>query len=150
MVKTYEQLCQEHVANYLKSAERYATETQLARRVGEWQQRLTPLLEAEERHRAFDIFSYGEEVIDTLAKRDEAKAGQEIELDQLLRGKERFEVCRLFLATLQLANNGNVDIVHKPREVSAGSVVVVLCSVSSNSQPIFLCLCVCDVSAGRQ
>ena len=30
----------------------------------------------------------------------------------LVGGAEKYEVCRVFLASLQLANNGNVDIVH--------------------------------------
>ncbi len=32
--------------------------------------------------------------------------------DALVGGAEKYEVCRVFLASLQLANNGNVDIVH--------------------------------------
>eukprot|EP00903_Cladosiphon_okamuranus_P019919 g18306.t1 len=48
---------------------------------------------------------------------DDGNAGSELELPLVdfgvvVAGKERFDVCRLFLASLQLANNGNVRLFH--------------------------------------
>jgi len=44
-----------------------------------------------------------------------------VEFEAAVRGAKRYEVCRLFLATLQLANNGNVSII--PSLPSSSSAV---------------------------
>lgn len=41
--------------SYVASAEFFASETQLSRRVSDWQERLAPVLDAEANHSAFDI-----------------------------------------------------------------------------------------------
>jgi hypothetical protein len=100
-------------------------------RVSEWEARLLPLLDEQEARRQFDIVTYGRELLDKMpdalgadaaqppqrkkAARDEASAhasGASVSFAQLMAGQERFEVCRMFLAALQLANNRNIDLVH--------------------------------------
>ena len=60
----FEALCRAHIKAFAKGAERYKTETNLSKRVGDWQGRLRPLLEAEEVRPEFDIHRYSQHVID--------------------------------------------------------------------------------------
>ena len=94
-------------------------------RVSAWEARLLPLLEAQERRRQFDIAHYTSRLLAQLpdAPRADASAcaarpvpseggcARAMPFATLMAGAERFEVCRMFLAALQLANNRNVDIV---------------------------------------
>lgn len=51
---------------------RYAHESQLSRRVNEWQERLGPVLEEQNARRPFDIHEYGSEVVNSVAAEKEA------------------------------------------------------------------------------
>ncbi|CAM9704806.1 unnamed protein product [Sphacelaria rigidula] len=122
----------------MRGTERYAAETQLSRRVGAWQNKLEPLMRSQEKRQAFDIHVYGQSVLSRVAKaltptqrakvqkakkqgpnkvvKEAAKASTEeippVDFGVVVSGKQQFEVCRLFLASLQLANNGNVRLSH--------------------------------------
>jgi len=61
--KTFEELCRAHVEAFARGAERYASETHLTKRVGDWQSRLLPILEEEEERPDFDIHRYGERIL---------------------------------------------------------------------------------------
>ncbi|KAK2569030.1 Condensin-2 complex subunit H2 [Acropora cervicornis] len=89
---------------YLFEAQQFVKETDLSRRVRDWEERILPVLSKEETHRPFDIHKYGEEIMASF----KGKCNQAFK--ELVHGKEAFEICRLFLATLQLANNYNVEI----------------------------------------
>lgn len=138
---TYEEICRQRVASFMSGTEKCVRETDLSRRVSDWQEKLTPLLKQQDAHPPFDIHHYGREIIGRLeeelksfsldklsgsCKRDEKKRarlnmspGQEAETERgavpfvtLVGGKSQFEVCRLFLASLQLANSGNMCPLH--------------------------------------
>ena len=51
----FEMLCRQHLQSFNQAAERYAAETQLSKRVGYWNKRLMPVLEAEENRQEFNI-----------------------------------------------------------------------------------------------
>lgn len=104
VISSYEELVRKHVDGYLLEAQQYAQETDLSRRVRDWEERIVPVLSKEETHRPFDIHKYGEEIMASF----KGKSNQTFK--EMARGKEAFEICRLFLATLQLANNYNVQI----------------------------------------
>jgi len=93
-------------------------EAVLHARVSEWERKLLPLLEAQNERRQFDIQLYGHELLtkmpDAPSVPQAASKGAApcVPFVELMAGQERFEVCRLFLAALQLANNGNIEIVH--------------------------------------
>ena len=74
-----------------------------------YQTRLEPKLEEEERRRTFDIHLYGEEVIGRVV---EAARGTDatVPFSEAVRGLSVHDIGRSFLATLQLANDGNVVI----------------------------------------
>ena len=106
-------------------------ETQLSRRVAEWTQRLEPILQQQEEAEQFDIHEYCEhfltEVDDAVARHsnqgeeeenrhDENNTANdcgevtEIGFSEVASGKSSAEVCRIFLACLQLVNQGNISI----------------------------------------
>jgi condensin-2 complex subunit H2 len=134
---TYEALCRSHVQSFLRGAERYARETKLSRRVDTWQQHLEPLLVEQDSRKPFDIHEYGRGILkgalrflqpaDQMRLRqakskencmssddvDGPCASDPVSFSKITAGKERYDVCRMFLASLQLANSGNVTLLHK-------------------------------------
>lgn len=79
------------------------------------------MLEEEDRRREFDIGSYGADIIERL-NIEEAAATPPFtasvaivhQFQDVVPSADKFEICRSFLATLQLANLGNVEIVQAP------------------------------------
>ena len=89
----------------------------------QWQERLAPILAAQEAGPPFDILALGRDVVAAVAAarakdcRVQGVKPAPVPFAQLARGRERSGVCRQFLATLQLANNGNVLLGHAQRDV---------------------------------
>ncbi|XP_064635218.1 condensin-2 complex subunit H2-like [Lineus longissimus] len=112
LVKTYEDLVRQHVESYISSAQQYAQITELSRRVSEWEEKILPKLEQEEENGVFDIHRYGSSVLDSFCE-DDSPFGEDEKMPfrYIAQGKNVPDVCRLFAATLQLANNYNVEIV---------------------------------------
>ncbi|KAE9291292.1 hypothetical protein PF008_g25372 [Phytophthora fragariae] len=146
---TYEEVCRQHLASFMSGTEKYVRETDLSKQVSDWQEKLTPLLKQQDAHPPFDIHHYGREIIDRLAeekknssldqhskttKRDKNKRArlepvsddederETVPFETLVVGKSQFEVCRLFLASLQLANTGNVALSHAHTTADHGRV----------------------------
>lgn len=100
----------------------FCRETQLSRRVAEWTQRLEPILQQQEEAPQFDIHAYCEqfleEVDDVTAQHDELKVtesaqseeAEDINFSEVVGGRSSGEVCRVFLACLQLINQGSITI----------------------------------------
>lgn len=107
IISNYEDLVRKHVEEYLASAQQYAQTTELSKRVTEWEDKVLPKLHEEETHPPFDINFYGSSVIDTLVR------GKTVPFKKLVQGKPTFEIARMFLAALMLANTGNVRIEEK-------------------------------------
>ncbi|KAK1747417.1 condensin-2 complex subunit H2 [Skeletonema marinoi] len=125
--QTFEDLCRAHLRKFAKSAEMYAKETQLTKRVGAWQTGLAPLLEEQDERPAFDIHDVGRDILDTMEStltnvRKRTSTGEK-KVDKLSSQKNRvgfsaifakdcedYEVCRVFLSTLMLCNCGNIAI----------------------------------------
>lgn len=97
-------------------------------RVSSWESRILPLLAEQEQRRQFDIAVYSQELLDRMpaaeppaapppsaagrkrAEPEGGAAGRAVPFAELMSGQERHEVCRMFLAALQLANNRNLDV----------------------------------------
>jgi hypothetical protein len=127
--QTYEDLCKAHIQNYMKDADNYAQETHLTRRVADWQSRILPLLEEQDARPEFDIKASGVKIIDKLCDLkvkdpSQAKGDQETEMfssfEEIVEGKELYEICRIFLASLQLANMGNIAIKNSENDEGEG------------------------------
>jgi len=144
--KSYAELCRAHIASFSRGADRYAHNSNLSRRVSEWQDKLGPVLDEQNARRPFDIHAYGGEVlsaasaecaaakqrnaaavakskgkllVDTLAAAhaEEREDESQVSFGVVGRGRESYDICRLFLAALQLSNNGNVVLHHPVGEV---------------------------------
>ena len=127
--KSYADLCREHIESYMRGVNQYTNESQLSQRVGEWQARLTPMLEEQAQRRCFDIREYGHELMGeviectnvtkknnmTKSAKRQSLSGHEVvvPLSSVTAGRASFDVCRMFLASLQLANEGNL-LLHHP------------------------------------
>ncbi|XP_022257134.1 condensin-2 complex subunit H2-like [Limulus polyphemus] len=107
VVSSYEELVRKHVENYLSSAAQFKQLTDLTRRVNQWEERIKPKLELEEKRGSYDIHVCGAHVMETFPAEEKRST---ILFSDFCQGKERWEICRYFLATLQLANNYNVEI----------------------------------------
>ena len=120
----FEALCRAHIKAFAKGAEKYASETNLTQRVSEWQSKLAPILEEEEQRPEFNIHQYGDRVIDVMTKEIEKKQRTNkgepkkkdnvVDFQQVTGNCEHYEVCRLFLASLNLSSAGNVALVPGP------------------------------------
>ncbi|EGD78319.1 hypothetical protein PTSG_09385 [Salpingoeca rosetta] len=106
---TYEQLVRLHVARFVAESQKYVQETELSRRVQEWEDRIRPVLEEESKHRPFDIHEYGSEVLESFPTKGKLRNAPRM-FSEVVCAKDPYEVARKFLATLQLANAGNVAI----------------------------------------
>jgi len=81
--------------------------------VAEWQSKLAPKLAEEDTHPPYDIHAYGADIMHRVAEENEKKELEKetpVDFSSVVQSKPRYEVCRYFLATLQLANNLNVEI----------------------------------------
>ena len=125
--QTFEELCRAHLRKFAKSAEVYAAETQLTRRVGAWQAGLAPLLEEQEKRPEFDIHRCGRQILEKVernisVRKRTSTGNKKLESSSssssqnnvvgfstiFAKDCEGYEVCRLFLSTLMLCNGGNV------------------------------------------
>ncbi|EEY67220.1 condensin-2 complex subunit H2, putative [Phytophthora infestans T30-4] len=143
---TYEEICRQHLATFMSGTEKYVRETDLSKKVSDWQDKLSPLLKQQDTRPPFDIHLYGREIIGRLeeeqknsslarhsktTQRDKNKRirlatddeeSETVPFETLVDGKSQFEVCRLFLASLQLANSGNVALFHARTAAEHGQV----------------------------
>ena len=101
-------------------------ETQLSKRVSDWTRRLEPVLRQQEESAAFDIHVYADNVlaqvsltcttqatshIHTTAEKGQNYDPSIVGIEDITGGLSSSEVSRTFLACLQLANLGNIDII---------------------------------------
>jgi condensin-2 complex subunit H2 len=109
---SYQEACKVRSRQLYDDSEWQYRETDLAKRVRVWQERLEPILEEEEKRPPFDITAYRRTIVDTLSSATEPNCFMPTQVDfaEVARGKPVYEVCRLFLATLSLVNSHNVTI----------------------------------------
>ncbi|PNH05578.1 Condensin-2 complex subunit H2 [Tetrabaena socialis] len=145
---SYEELCRAHMESLLCAAAAREVQSDLARRVSSWRQRIDP---AEEARPAFDIQDYGERLLGRLQAVDSQvtdqrmveaeggsaglEAGLRIAFANVALNMQKFEVSRMFSAMLQLINNRNVAIFKasesglKPGEVPTEPFTLTLLSI---------------------
>lgn len=112
---SFEELCRAHLQAFRKGAEKYASETQLIKRVDQWQDKLVPVLQDEEKRPEFDILKYSQRVINTMETKVRKSKTKGVDFQHVTRHRSQYDVCRLFLASLSLANSGNVQ----PKQTNA-------------------------------
>lgn len=70
---SYEDLVRDHIARYVRQAEKYVQETELSRRVAAWESRIGPILAQEEEHDPFDIHAYGATILDKMPSKGKSE-----------------------------------------------------------------------------
>jgi condensin-2 complex subunit H2 len=139
----FEELCRAHIRAFAKGAENYRAETNLTKRVGDWQSKLAPILEEEAARPEFDIHVYGEHVINTIKKNTDHggavkgdKTNHRTHFSSVTQAKKHYDVCRLFLASLSLVNGGNVKFNADEGRVMAPDTLVIELLNSSVDRPM--------------
>lgn len=159
---TYVELVKRHVDQFIKRATKWAKQSNIGQMVGDWQDKLGPLLDEEEKHPEFDIHQYGAKIVGALPVSSKTMSFDSVlerlnQYDTSIDGCdvddsstflfsqrtnppiEKYEICRLALATLQLANNGNVQLSHTANDtdlkVSLLDSVLATKKLSMNNSP---------------
>lgn len=109
LASSYALTCQKYLQMTSWMWEQRVVDTKLAKRVEDWTTRIHPVLEKEERRREFDIHKYGENILSRYRQPGQNESDT-MNMSKLLRASEKFDVCRLFLSSLQLANQGCIEI----------------------------------------
>jgi len=105
VVQSYEDFCKKHLESYQQLTSTFNQELQLMKRVQEWQEQMEVKLEKQEKMGPYDVEEYGHRVLENIPEKNKPEPFQNI-----TKGLDGIEVCRWFLATLQLANFGQLDI----------------------------------------
>ncbi|XP_063253262.1 condensin-2 complex subunit H2 isoform X2 [Prinia subflava] len=101
----YEELVRKTVELFMASSQKFAQETELSQRIRLWEERMEPLLQEQESRAPFSVRSYGLALTERCAE-----PGRWHSLASLVAGQPPFEVCRYLLASLQLANDAEVEL----------------------------------------
>ncbi|NXI17149.1 CNDH2 protein, partial [Irena cyanogastra] len=101
----YEELVRRNVELFMASSQKFAQETELSQRIRLWEERMEPLLQEQEGRVPFDVRAYGLALTGRCAE-----PGRWHSLASLVAGQPPFEVCRYLLASLQLANDEEVEL----------------------------------------
>lgn len=84
-------------------------ETILSKRIRKWEESLSNVLNEEQNRVKFDIKEYAHRVLNSCEKKSNNRTNA-IPFTEITKKVEHFEKCRMFLATLHLANEYHVDI----------------------------------------
>lgn len=134
LASSYAATCEDYLKKTAWMWEQRAADLKLVKRVSEWSRKIHPLLEKEEQRKEFDIREYGNVVVSRLKAQGEEKGGSASgKMSVILRAQESFEVSRLFLATLQLTNQYNVDIENEQEPCGVCNPVLRLLAVDGES-----------------
>ena len=132
---TYEDLVRAHIESYVAESKRYVIESDLSARLREWEDKVKPMLEEEATRVAFDIHAYGRTVLTKMphAISQQKSKAKTLTFENAITAANKFEVSRMFLATLQLANNGNVEIINKTPQGEISDQSIHLKLISDNT-----------------
>ncbi|NXM31456.1 CNDH2 protein, partial [Oxyruncus cristatus] len=101
----YEELVRRNVELFMASSQKFAQETELSQHIRHWEERIEPLLQEQEARAPFDVRGYGLALMGRCGG-----LGHWRSFASLVAGQPPFEVCRYLLASLQLANDGVVEL----------------------------------------
>lgn len=103
---SYEEMVKEHVMKYTTEARNHFHVSELRSRVLEWENKINPILEEEEKSDVFDVCVYSNKLLDKLA----SCPNETSHFRNLVSGEKKGEISRLFLTSLMLTNSGNIQI----------------------------------------
>jgi hypothetical protein len=120
VVETYEDMCRHQIETYLAQAQKYDQhlETSLSKRVREWEDKIKPLLNEQDSRPYFNVRQTGQEVLDRFQEKGVKQKGA-LSLQEVAGSDAQvYEVIRVFMASLHLANSGNLDIKTKGKDMN--------------------------------
>jgi hypothetical protein len=109
--ESYEDLCRRYVESYMSRAAAFARQTEVSRRVATWTDRIEPMLEEQTQRKTFDIHVESQQILDTVENIDPQRERGALAFGELCAGAPKWDVCRRFVAALQLVNHKNLEIV---------------------------------------
>jgi len=139
----YEDLCRQHVNDFFEANKSYMNESDLSQRVGEWQERMEPVLDQQASRPNFDIQIYGENILaqfeeigaEVDATPINGKKPVQVSFKEMVSTGDQYEVCRAFLASLQLAVDGNVTIKTDARAGTISDDITLTCVTTEARRP---------------
>lgn len=108
MPDSYEDLVRDHVEAFYSSSRRYFQDSELSRRLQEWEKAVKVRLDEQAGRPQFDIYTYMDKILDSFDAVNETKSFEEV-----VGSIEVWEICRVFVAMLQLTNDNNISIEQK-------------------------------------
>ena len=84
----------------MRGVEQFTRETNLTKRVNEWEMRMLPQLEVQDQHSVFDINSNKGIIVKEL----KAMKKEEASVKELAGKREPYEICRMFVSLLQMVS----------------------------------------------
>ncbi|KAM8909572.1 condensin-2 complex subunit H2 isoform 1-T2 [Spinachia spinachia] len=102
---SYEELVLLRMEQLMENSKGWSQDTALSRKVQEWEDKIRPLLVEQEQRPVFDIHDYGDRIVSAL--RD---VGQRRSFSSIVFGLENHETSKYLVASLQLANDGTVEV----------------------------------------
>lgn len=106
----YEELCKEHVQQYLSHSYQYMQTGDIVNRVRDWESNVKPLLKEQNARPEYDIKKCSRQVVKLLKNQTKEQGRSNFLFSEVCKGKEPYEVCRMFLATLQLASSNQIEL----------------------------------------
>lgn len=82
----------------MRGVEQFTRETKLVKRVNEWENRIVPILEEQDKHEEFDLHKNRDEIIDELKEKKEI----DVPVAELASERQSYEVSRMFVSLLQM------------------------------------------------
>ncbi|CAN8069158.1 unnamed protein product [Agarophyton chilense] len=111
LASSYEETCRKYMERTRGLWEQHSVDAKVAKRVESWEARIQPILDEEEQRPEFDIAAYGHRILSQFRERADKQQTKEMSMSIMFRGPDTYDVCRKFLATLQLANSYSIEIV---------------------------------------
>ena len=118
----------------MRGVEQFTRETKLVKRVNEWENRIVPILEEQDKHEEFDLHKNRYEIIDELKE----KKGIDVPVAELASERQSYEVSRMFVSLLQMVLF-NVSGLN-PLLVIPFNIGITLSLDPYTIQGVFLCL----------
>lgn len=126
LTSSYKMICDKMILDFKRGLEKYAKETNLSRRVADWTNRIEPILNEQEKMPPYDIHEYSDRILIQVDKivhvsKGGKKVQDSVKFNDIVVNKKNHspaEVCRVFLACLQLANMGNIFVVPPTKTLS--------------------------------
>jgi len=103
----YDEIIAYHLRKYWASTSENVPKSY--ERLQKWEEKMMPILEAQDSHRDFDTRKYSDEILERFS----GVIGNEINFSDIVSGSPLYELTRYFLVMLIMTNMGNIEIMNE-------------------------------------